>query len=262
MSERYIDPKEYLDKHLEPGSPEDFDSSEFEGLSFVKDESIKQDEEGNLDYHDGDFQLQFHQEPVSGDEINEMRAKFLDKYFFDKIFASKDVKVLRDFKMKKGDSKIDIKELAPESIILVLSPREQEKEKINRCFGRKLLVVTGDLTKVETVSALLHEALHTDQEEDPSRENYNRRGLVSKREGASILHDERDAGAFTLKQLKPFLNPHEYRLLHDYIHKGGLSSYSEALKKRVAPDWAAKVSKYIGRLTAQKKLKKEENNFK
>lgn len=257
MNERYIDPKEYLDKHLEPKAPEKFDFSKFENLSFIKGSTPEIDEEGSLEYQNGDFRLSFCQEAVPDEAIQEIRANAADKDEFDTIFHGEEVSVLRSFEMVKGQTRLDIEELIPESIILLLSGNKDADEQVNSCFGGKLLVVTGDLTKVKTVASLLHEALHTDHEVNPSRSSFNNGDMVSKKESALILQQERDAGVFVLKKLQPFLDQNDFRTLYEYIHKHDLFSYSQKIRGATVPDWLVKMTRFIDRKIAEKTRKAE-----
>lgn len=122
----------------------------------------------------------------------------------------------------------------------------------------KRVVLLGDISVPRTILSLLHEAGHLNrlpesmEEAGSKREKALSTETISPSDAAFVLRMERDAWAFALRKLRPFLNKdpnsplNKDAVLYE-IHNFALKSYSNRLKEHL-PDWVFKFEEE--RLTA------------
>jgi len=168
-------------------------------------------------------------------------------------FEPERFKELKSFSLKNKSSKADVFEILPEKYQIYFCPDEKNDRVESSVFvEQKLVLITGDLSKPLTILSLFHEIGHLvddkimgdkDKEErhKESRIRYNKAGQPIKspddtgvykpteNDLVTILNSERNAWAFAIKKLKPFLKNLniDNQDLRVYIHDYALKSYSK-----------------------------------
>ena len=111
------------------------------------------------------------------------------------------------------------------------------------------------------VLTLWHEIGHIIEQSSiiyDNREYINPGQLLNIEEGALALRRERDAWAFALAKLRPFLRSDDRVYALKYIHRIGLASHSEGLRGTIAPRIIIKLMRYLERIIEQRKSAKPE----
>jgi len=248
-------PGGYLSRHLEPKSVEHTDDAavldEGYNLNCPIIDGIEVDynkHEGLVLERDGrSFEAQY--TPLSKDETdrmlhglrtarNEAHSPSIVELIEKMInFYSSGTYHLDKFRVQKGDNVLDLDGLAKSvGANIVFNPKNEIDE--NSLDTSKRILTSGDITKVSTVVKILHEIGHLMRPGDESKgaiKRYLSRESITELEAEEILHSERDAWAFTLKKIKPFLEGEQREDILNFIHGYCLSYYSGNIREQMAP---------------------------
>lgn len=148
--------------------------------------------------------------------------------------------IIEKFHLVKFNNSLDIEQSRDRlpNLRIILNP----DSRIDCCnsFPTGEILVSGDITKIRTIINILHEMGHQlifESDNPDARERYNVRENITEREGAKILENERNAWAFAIKSIKPFLDKESLDCVLEYCHKYALQGYSDGIRKQIAPSW-------------------------
>ena len=105
--------------------------------------------------------------------------------------------------------------------------------------GDKLCAIIGDLNNFQTIMTLLHEIGHCVHYENEKRNNtIMRRSKTEIDKLADLMLSERNAWAFALKKIRPFIRRDQgelpaYQDIYDYIHNYCLRSYEKIATRQL-----------------------------
>ncbi|OQB05698.1 MAG: hypothetical protein BWY19_00831 [bacterium ADurb.Bin212] len=249
-------PGGYLSRHLEPEEHESADASNSEddyGLNHPLFDGVETDyrkEQGFIFEKDGQS-IEAQYLPFSRDETDRMLLRLRSARnevdspnlveLIEKMikFYSTGAYNLEKLKIQKDENILDIGGLA-ESVgaSIVFNPDiECEVDSIEPS-GR--ILSSGDIANLSTVVKILHELGHLERSGEESvgaRRRYLKRESITESEAEYILRSERDAWAFALTKIKPFLGKDQRGAVLNFIHRHSLSYYSDNIRKQIAPKW-------------------------
>lgn len=235
--------KDYLDRHLEP-NPSQPTSSELEEAmkKFCSPiEEVDFTGEGEVVLKQGDVSLSFSWTPSYLYNFNEDKSRIIDYY------GSIDgLAILNNFTLtnNKTNAIVTQADILPPDVTIVFDPYHNEPWS-SAYFGTAKLVLLSESPNIPaTVASLFHEAGHADDfkkrpEIIPSSERFEsivwKEGTekLTKQEAKEFLRYERNAWAFALKKLKPFIGgtgPFPKQPLLYFIHAYSLHTKSQAIR--------------------------------
>lgn len=229
-----IQDKEYLEKHLE-----DFDKEEARTQMELEDVDVSENEYQK----DGVIESQIGDTRVTLEYYMSSLPKELKKYHKDQLTYS-----VSRLTLQNQVAMLDVLDTvdAPPEIFFIPADGNTSSR---RYFEQNVIVVGGDLLNPYGIITLLHEIGHTIAGSNGSmvesenlydaRNNIFLRGKIqNESEGRLILENERNAWAFALSKLRPFLvsqNKAEpmlnINLVKSYVHDLCLASYSEVIRR-------------------------------
>ncbi|OGD67549.1 hypothetical protein A3F08_00775 [Candidatus Berkelbacteria bacterium RIFCSPHIGHO2_12_FULL_36_9] len=262
--------QDYLDRKMESKrkivipEPKPFFDDGFEG--------IYDQPEGVVEHNDENKSLKIRYKQVDGSTISRLNA--LSPSDIDELpqlpsdkeegaklrdFLSDGLIEITDLTISRPESRdlVNIRDfLSKEFIILCntkLEDQKDEKEILSSSASRDLMILVGNPTDLDCLLTLFHEIGHSQQRKGYSEinERYNKKFPLNRQEVAKILENERNAWAFALKSLKPFLGKDDREYALHQTHNDSLQSHSNSLRSMTAPYWAVWLMKYI-----EEKLKK------
>ncbi len=249
-------PSEYLDKHLEPPKPvEESSHGSTDVFLLGPDFSYEYKDTDHLVESYGPVDLRLDYEIISQEDVEDMIKSALRIKTAKKIKELFSVPTYVVTKLELNNSETGAHFQLPSDGIYLLQPSKPADEGFYLDF-----IVAGDLTKVDGLFTLMHELGHKKQadmrggiEVIGPRSRLKIGGFVSKEEAASILREERDVSAYALMQIKPFVSRDVLKTLQKQTHDRDLRSYSNTLRQRIVPAWAAWVSRKIHEKISGKK---------
>ncbi len=211
--------------------------------------------EGGVSVKKDGLELNFSYESLPG-QLDEDTRDFLN-LIPGKGSKLNDIRILRDFKLRKDGHILDLSEILPRGSSVYFDPTREGLVDINfqtidSSYLRKIMLF-GDLTRVGNIASLIHEAGHLDDlnpDKNPQwalevarakiavsglPNFFSRERVVRPREGALDLEAERNAWAFALRRLKPFFDETKDYFDNDAIlqlvHRSSLKTYSDDIEK-------------------------------
>ncbi len=226
-------PNKYLEQHLEPSREED---NKEQAQSYEQLDNplavVEYKDAGTVEIKTPDLEVTYTYE--SRNEYDELR------------------KVLKSFTLTNPHtgSKLSLEDILSSDYRIIFIPRASEIGETTSMYDglTKEFKITDDLAKVKGILKLLHEIGHEVSEQKLSDDDKLEIGEIlgtfhSKNENEidskqleMILKDERDAWAFALGKIKPFLNDSNLRKENvlKYIHgEMALGAYSAKIKKQL-----------------------------
>lgn len=265
MSEFQSTPQEYLDRHLEPEVEEE---PKFGSRPIFQDgfKGVYDQERGVIEHNEDEKKLFARYEKISDDFKERMteavrgsqnRSQRDKEELID--FLAGNVYHLEEFKITgKGQDNseqlLDINEQFTEEgkVGTVLFNPDAT---IGRVIANKLIFVGGDPVNLDVLLTLEHEIGHTKyigEENIDGKKRFVKGMLISKQEAARILENERNAWANALRNIKPFMNMEDRKFALEYVHNK-LTTYCEAFRGNIAPDWVVSVMDFLEGILPRKK---------
>jgi len=137
-------------------------------------------------------------------------------------------KEMTSLKLKSGDATLNIFDITPKDVRIFFNPYIDTH--IGYISGKKIFI-GSDINKPRSILALLHEIGHSHENEIIFQEEKNR-GIEPQEDLAQLLVSERNAWAFALKKIKPFLNnPLFKKDAVSLFMKRCLTNYEDKIKK-------------------------------
>lgn len=250
-----IRPGEYLAKHIE--NPQD-EESEVENLpdhSIVEGASIdyyRNQRELNYEKGDSSLEIAFTEVPpdIIIDYIHDLQRSSLtageeEKKLIDELinfYYTPPIYTIDKYRLRKGEHALDLddQELKKEIPNLKITFNPRKKIDVFNSGEKGRIMASGDITKVGTIIGILHEIGHLVNpkgDDIAARRRYAKRENVTQRESSGILESERNAWAFALEKIKPFLDQNSRDCVISSMHSMFLQTYSDNLRKQIAPDW-------------------------
>ena len=256
---------QYLDKYLEPrqeetGHPDiPFFDDGFEWKFSGSDEVVS--------HTDGELELTFDCQHLDDDFVGELRQLFLAKrvhiepkeaekyanFFTPPMFVLRDMKIAREgedgqeFNLKNYLAQP--KQIEDSGVLVFVNPADisGDSEVVNELLGKKVIFLSGNLCKLDTLLTLFHELGHEQTRSDNTEASvdYHRGRPISKEEGREVLEEERDAWASALRVLRPYIKKESFEKVDKFVHDRALTNHSNHLRSQISPDWIAKAAKWI-----------------
>lgn len=243
--------KKYLDLHLRdkpPLTPKQ-EAALAQNL-FTPLENIDYKDAGHVSVKKGDFQISFDYELPGIDEsdkivkqlrnVNEFRSQ-------KKTFDPSQFRKISNVSLQNSKAIFKMSEALPEGTSVYVNPFIKTYESNEGMLGPdgKTIIVEGDPTMLAVVAFAAHEGGHSvniEKAHDPNYlasletarlDTYFPIMYIEDQNAARVLKDERNAWAFVLNKLKPFVgNGIDKEALYNLIHSGRcLKTYEDRLRE-------------------------------
>lgn len=263
MSERFADPQ-YFDKWKEPEKARPDGGLPFLDDDFMPEIILSEDAE-EISHEDGDKVETLRYDTIDKNllsKLRDLKAESLNnakKATWERYFSSAPI-VIRDMILsdKRTGEEINLVKLLPQDIkyyvldnpTLEPLPEDTEGIKEMNSISKGLVTIEGNPFDLSTILSFLHEIGHRDDDKgeiSTARRRLNRGYYLNQQEASQILLEERNAWAFALKTLRPFITDKNRCYIRDYVHKYALKSYSD--NTLIAPDWLIKFGKWVEKMT-------------
>jgi len=153
-----------------------------------------------------------------------------------------------EFTIKKGEDALDLSEIKKEFPFarIIVNPKKTTDVNVRELSGT--ILISGDITRLETILGLLHEMGHLSDKTEMNwfaMRRYTQGERISVREAKQILRYERNAWAFAIRKIKPFLDKDTKEQVIHFMHEDALKSHSEQIREQIAPGWRLFVTHVI-----------------
>lgn len=243
--------KKYLDLHLQdkPSLTPEQETALDRNL-FTPLENVDYQDKGHVSVEKGDFQMSFDYELPDSDELDKIVKQLRNVNEFrgqQKTFDPSQFRKISNLSLQNSKATLNMSEALPKGTSVYVNPFVKTYESNEGMFDPdgKRIIIEGDPTMLATVAFIEHEGGHRvniERADDPNYlasletarlDTYLPLMYIEDQNAARVLKDERDAWAFALKQLKPFIgNGIDKEALYDLIHGGKcLKTYEDRIKE-------------------------------
>ncbi|MEI6296743.1 MAG: ImmA/IrrE family metallo-endopeptidase [bacterium] len=168
------------------------------------------------------------------------------------LYEPRHFRKLENLTLQTGDSLLELKKLYPENFEVFFSPDSFIKSYLLKKYPEKhisvdepsflgfaqdgkykIVTLDGDMSRLGNLLTILHEIGHFISHDDPEyRKNKEQQNKNTEEWLAAKLKDERDAHAFMLKKIKPFLKPLgiKFEDVEYFIHNIALKWHSDNIR--------------------------------
>jgi len=263
-SSESLSSNDYLNKYLEP-KKEELPNSD---IPFFRDnfEWAYSGTDEVMSHNDGELSLSFDCQHLEDDFVEQLKQLMIAKQSREPKNAEKYARfftppmfILRDLQIAKsgGDNQMfGLKDylatpgtIEDSGVLVFVNPADidVDTDVINELLGKKVIFLSGNPSNLSTLLTLFHELGHEQTRDKNSEEmvGYHRGRPISKDEGRAVLEEERDAWAFALQTLRPYIRKESYEEVNKFIHDYALTNHSNHLRGQISPEWIAKFTKWI-----------------
>jgi len=227
-------PLEYVEKHKEAADEERLRVA-IEDLSGpIGGVEYKDSGDGALE--NGPFALEFKYGELEKDRPAILAARGMK-------LNPEQLRELRGLNLSRSDRgrQISLSDIIPSDFRVLFAPNSGEKWSDFVNLKEKMIVLNGDIATPLTLLALLHEAGHIHAAPKKENDNFSpepnqNRKTINAMDVAKKLLNERDAWAYALRTIKPFLDQEKRKSF--FIVKEDVLTFAKSECLRSYNDWA------------------------